>query len=255
MGKPRVSCGIVTYNNADIIEKCISSLQDYTRDCDLKIYVYDNHSSDQTAELVHDRFKDVRVFRGRSNKGFGCGHNRIASRVTDADYHVVVNPDIVVDTDVISQMALYMDVHPEIGILIPKVKNIDGTEQFLPKYQPNFKYVILSKFKPWAYYRRIYTRQDDQVTEPVTCENISGSFFLIRKSLFDELGGFDERYFMYFEDADLARRAAAKAKLVYHPGVYVYHAWKRDNTGSLRGVRIFLTSMLKYMIRWRDFLK
>lgn len=253
MKKLHVTCGIVTYNNADIIEKCIGTLLEYTKGCSIRIYVYDNHSSDGTVELIQKKFKQVRIIAKKSNKGFGYGHNRILQSLPQADYHIVVNPDIMVDTDVVTQMAEYMEANKNIGILIPKVLNTDGTEQFLPKYQPNFKYVIMSKFKHWKHYRDIYTRKNDQIKEPVKCENISGSFFMIRRSLVEELHGFDERYFMYFEDADLARRANQKADLVYNPNVYVYHAWKRDNTGNIRGICIFLKSMLKYALKWKGF--
>ena len=74
---------------------------------------------------------------------------------------------------------------------------------------------------------------------------------MIRTELFKDLGGFDERYFMYFEDADLSRRVRQKADVVFYPKIAVYHGWKRDNTKNLRGIRIFLTSMAKYFWKWK----
>lgn len=74
---------------------------------------------------------------------------------------------------------------------------------------------------------------------------------MIRTTIFKEQQGFDERFFMYFEDADLSRRVRKKADIVFYPNTFVYHAWKRDNTRSLKGIKIFLTSMVKYFWKWR----
>lgn len=256
MGKQFVTGGIVTYNNADIIEKCIGSILANTKDCKFRLYVYDNCSVDGTAALVKEKFPQVVVIENKENKGFGYGHNQIIRRVK-SKYHTVINPDIVVDTDVISQMADYMAMQPQnarkIGILLPKVLNPDGTEQYLPKMQPNFKYVILSKFSRFKHYRNEYTRSDENIQGPVVCENISGSFFMADTALLKRLHGFDQRYFMYFEDADLGKRMAQIANIVYHPDYYVYHEWKRDNTRSLRGICIFFTSMIKYIFKWKRF--
>lgn len=254
-----VTGGIVTYNNADIIEKCIESILKYTKNCQFKLYIYDNCSKDGTPMVIKEKFPQVSVIEGQENKGFGYGHNQILRRVK-SKYHAVINPDIEVDTDVISQMAVYMDNvnklrenQKKTGILLPKVLNPDGSEQHLPKMQPNFKYVILSKFGKFNYYRDEYTRAKEVFDMPVICENISGSFFLIDTGLFKQLHGFDRRYFMYFEDADLARRLKDEADIVYHPDYYVYHEWKRDNTKSMKGIRIFLSSMIKYILKWKRF--
>ena len=74
---------------------------------------------------------------------------------------------------------------------------------------------------------------------------------MVRTDIFRKANGFDERFFMYFEDADLSRRIRKKASIVFYPNAYVYHAWKRDNTRSLKGIRIFLISMMKYFWKWK----
>lgn len=74
---------------------------------------------------------------------------------------------------------------------------------------------------------------------------------MVRTDVFRKANGFDERFFMYFEDADLSRRIRKKAAIVFYPNVYVYHAWKRDNTRSFKGIRIFLISMVKYFWKWK----
>lgn len=253
MEKHFVTGGIVTYNNEKIIKKCIRTILEYTKNIDFKLYVYDNCSCDGTVSVIEQNFPEVTVMRSRKNEGFGRGHNRIMAQV-DSVYHVLINPDIVAETPVIEQMVSYMEKHQSIGILLPKVLNTDGTEQFLPKRQPDFKFVVMSKFAPFKYYRKLYTGETEIADRPVKCQNISGSFFIIKTEILKALGGFDERYFMYFEDADLAQRVInAGGSIVYHPDFCVYHEWKRDNTRSMRGICIFLCSMFKYMLKWKRF--
>lgn len=253
MGKHLITGGIVTYNNEKIIERCIEAILEQTATIDFKLYVYDNCSSDGTVKLIEDNFPEVILIKSKENRGFGYGHNRILQNV-ESKFHVLINPDIIIDTPVIQQMTSYMSKHPAISILLPKVLNMDGSEQFLPKRQPNFKFVILSKFAPFGYYRKVYTGENETGDRPIKCQNISGSFFVIKTGLMKALNGFDERYFMYFEDADLARRVLNRdGCIVYHPDFYVYHEWKRDNTRNMKGIRIFLQSMLKYVMKWKGF--
>lgn len=248
--KVKISAGIVTYNNIASIIECITLLLKHTAHDDFSLYIYDNHSSDTTVEMIKEKFPNVKVLCGSKNKGFGYGHNQILKKV-HSDYHVIINPDIYLKTDVISQMAQYMEKHPDIVQLTPEIRNIDGSIQYLPKRDPSFKFVVLSKFKPFSHYRSVYTRSDEVISEPVRIASSTGCFSMVKTETMKKINGYDERFFLYFEDADLSRRLRKYGKIVYHPGMYVYHAWKRDNTRSLRGICIFLQSMLKYYVKWK----
>ncbi|MBR0085733.1 MAG: glycosyltransferase family 2 protein [Lachnospiraceae bacterium] len=248
--KLKVTGSIVTYNNAEDIENCIRSILTCTKGVRFTLYVIDNASTDDTLDIVKKNFPQVRIIRNRNNIGFGKGHNRMLPHL-DSDYHVVINPDITLTRDTITELAAFMEKNKQAGIVSPKVLNPDGTEQYLPKRQPKFSYVMLSKFKPFKKYRDIYTMKDTAFTKAAAVGNVTGSFFMIRSELFKELNGFDDRYFMYFEDADIARSVREKGlRAVFYPKTNVIHKWKRDNTKSLKGIRIFLTSMLKYDRKW-----
>lgn len=253
--KIQVSGGIVTYNNIDEIEKCLKSILEYTKDCNFKLYVFDNHSTDGTPEFIREHFPEAILMESDQNMGFGAAHNEILKR-TESRYHAVINPDIFMDTDALSQMADYLEEHREgeerVVVVTPEIRNLDGSVQYLPKRDPNFKYIFLSKIKPFSYFRRQYTRADEMMVKPTRVLFCTGCFFMIRTDLMKKLGGFDDQFFMYFEDADLSRRARRYGQMIYHPGIYVYHAWKRDNMHSIKGNRIFLTSMKKYYKKYRS---
>ena len=246
----KISAGIVTYNNAKEIVPCLSSLIKHTADLDLQIYVFDNASQDDTVFIIKNQFPQVHVIESEENLGFGKGHNRIKDEI-QSEYHMVVNPDIVFTENVVQKLYGFLEKYSRAGQVTPKILNEDGTEQFLPKKDPTFAYVIMSKFPPFRHYREEYTRAKEEFKKPTRIMSSTGCLFMIRTALFKKLNGFDERYFMYFEDADLSRRVRKYADVVFYPNACAYHGWKRDNTKSIRGVRIFLTSMIKYFWKWK----
>lgn len=246
----QVSGCIVTYNEEDIIEECVASLLARTQGVDFTLTISDNCSQDRTVPLLEEKFPQITIRRNEKNGGFGYGHNQVLDTLT-SKYHVVINPDIILKEDAISNMVDYMEEHPEVGMITPKVLNFDGTEQFLPKRNPSIRYVVLSKFKPFRKHRQFYTRELDQLNTPTEVEVCSGCFFLIRTELFQRIRGFDNRYYMYFEDADISRMVRQEGyPLIFYPETNVYHKWNRANTRSVKGIVRFLTSMVKYFQKW-----
>jgi hypothetical protein len=247
--KVKVSGCIVTYNNASMISECVESILKWTKDLDFTLYISDNHSTDGTVELIRRKFPEAVIIENEQNKGFGEGHNRVLNRL-DSNYHFVINPDILVTEDVFSVLCQYLEEHKDVAMITPKILNEDGTEQFLPKRNPTIRYMIISKFKPFKHYRKIYTRELEHLNEPTEVDFCTGCFFGIRTTVFKRLKGFDRRYFMYMEDADLSRMVRKKYRIIFDPEVFVYHKWSRENTRSMRGILRWFKSMVKYFMKW-----
>lgn len=246
----KISGCIVTYNGGDEVVSCIESILSYTKNIDFTLYVSDNFSTDNTVELIRHHFPEVIVLENEKNGGFGYGHNQVIP-LLNSDYHCVINPDIVVDSEVISNLVNYLQEHSQIGLITPKILNQDGTEQYLPKRNPKFSYVILSKFPGLKKFRREYTRQDEEFNQPTEVDFCTGCFFLTPTEVFKKMGGFDDHFYMYFEDGDLSRRVKkAGYEVVFHPLEQVYHHWHRENTKNIKGILRFLHSMIKYFVRW-----
>lgn len=152
-------------------------------------------------------------------------------------------------------MAAYMESHKDVVVMTPKIFNTDGTEQFVPKKRPKFKYIFAgrfeNKFKRCYKLRSEYTLRDVSVTEPTEIDCCSGCFMFCRTSALLRVGGFDERYFLYFEDADLTRELQKYGKAMYVPDCSVTHAWHRDVTRSNKARKIALRSMFSYFGKWR----
>lgn len=245
----KVTGSIVTYNNSHIIRECIQSILEQTRNVDFTLYVVDNGSTDGTVELVRRHFDQVKIIENGRNLGFGHGHN-LAIKEANSEYHAVINPDITLAEDTVSKLCGYLESNPDVLMITPRILNEDGTEQFLPKYCPTIRYVIISKLKPFRYLRKRYTREQEHLSVPTEVEFCTGCFFVARTALLQELKGFDTRFFMYCEDADLSRRVRQKGKIIFYPSVCATHKWGRENTRSFKGVLRFLSSLFKYFCKW-----
>ncbi len=246
-----VTIGIVTYNSADKICNLLQSIEEFTSlPNGYQVYVVDNCSTDNTMDLVKQNFPQVQVVNSPENRGFGFGHNQVIPLI-ESRYHAVVNPDIVLHENVFGALVSYLDEHPEAVLATPKVLSPDGSEQYLPKRLPTVKYMTLGRLskivKPLEKVRREYTRADEEFTEPTAIDFCTGCFMLMRTEAFKALGGFDDQFFMYCEDADLSRRLAQYGQLMFLPDVTVEHQWEQASGHSLKFLRIHLDSMRKYM--------
>ena len=215
----------------------------------LKIYVFDNSSSDGTVLKIR-RSGLAKVIPLEKNKGFGAGHNEILN-YDIGKYHFVVNPDITVEDDVISDMVDFMEQNPDIVMCMPKILNKDGSEQKLPKEIPTAKRLFLGRLAPlggpFMKIRSEYIWENRDITEPADINFCSGCFFCIRSEVFKKLNGFDERFFMYLEDADITLRAKKFGRVVIAPQFSVVHEWKRESTKSLKYLLIHTSSALKFL--------
>lgn len=247
-----VTGSIVTYNNISTIAKTLETLFGETKDIDFKLYVLDNGSSDGTPEFIEKNYPDVTVIRSGKNVGFGAGHNIIINQV-ESKYHAVINPDIVLTQNAVKKMADYMDENSDIGLLSPRICFPDGRDQILGKRNPHLKYLVASRLRgdePSKLLRE-YAMLDCDLSKPTEIENATGCFMFIRTDILKSIGGFDDGFFMYFEDADLARRINEVSKCVYYPDAVVNHVWGRDSKRNFKLMLVHINSMLRYFRKWK----
>lgn len=254
MSKVKVSVCVVTYNNKDEIINLIDSVFNNTKGVSFKFYLVDNNSSDGTANFIEERYKEkIEIIKNKDNKGFGYAHNKVLDLI-DSDYHIIINPDISFDKDVISDLCKFMDENPDVGVVTPKVLYENGDQQHLPKKDPKFKYILAGKleriFKSFSKIRKEYTMADINIDRPIEIEFCTGCFMMIRTDLFKKLKGFDDKFFMYLEDADLSRRAREYGKVIFTPNVCVNHLWHRASSKKLKFLFIHISSMIKYFKKW-----
>ena len=145
-------------------------------------------------------FPGVTLLPQKGNIGFGRANNAVLPHLR-SKYHLIMNPDVTFDPDLLGRMVSYMENHPGIAILTPRVLNEDGTEQYLPKKRIAVHYLLsglLEKFGGiFRRWRDEFTMADMEVRHPVPVEFATGCFLLIRTDVFLHLKGFDPRFFLY----------------------------------------------------------
>ncbi len=253
MEKSMLSASIVVYGSAEQAEITIKSVLENTKKYPLSLYVIDNASPDD-AVCKLSKISSIKLIELKQNVGFGEGHNTVLNEKL-GKYHAVINPDIELDSDALSKLVDIMEENPDIAMITPKILGEDGTEQCLPKRNPTLRYLLWGRLSRlggvFKKIRKEYTREDENLEKMTDIEFCTGCFFLIRSEIFDKIGGFDKRYFMYMEDADLSRQVKKYGRVVFEPTVWVKHLWKRESAKKLKFLLLHLSSALKYLKKWR----
>ncbi len=253
MAKDMLSASIVVYGGAEQAKITVASVLENTKKYPLTLYVIDNASPDDTVQKLRE-ISDISLIELKENVGFGCGHN-VVLRQNTGKYHAVINPDIELDSDVLAHLVDTLEENPDIALISPKIIGEDGNEQCLPKRHPTFKYLFLGRLSRlggvFKKIRKEYTRENEIFEGLTDIEFCSGCFFVIRSEVFKQIGGFDRRYFMYMEDADLSHEALKYGRVVFDSTVTVRHLWKRESAKSLKFLLIHLSSAFKYLKKWR----
>ena len=252
MSNYTVSGCIVTYNNMKSIGDTLQSLFEQTKDISFKLYIVDNGSTDGTVEFIEENYPEAKVIRTPENIGFGAGHNFILEFL-QSDYHAIINPDILIRDNVLKTICDYMEENSDAGLVSPKICFPDGRLQILGKRYPKLRYLAASRLRndeePGKLLRE-YAMLDRDPDSEMDIESASGCFMVIRTPLFKKLGGFDDRYFMYFEDFDLSRTVNLHSKVRYYPKAVIYHVWGRDSKRDMKLKMIHIKSMFKYFAKW-----
>lgn len=253
MMNPKVTGCIVTYNNMKSIGTAIETVLKFTNPEWFRLYVIDNGSTDGTTDFIREKFPQVCLVETGTNSGFGTGHNMVLPMI-DSEYHIVINPDIEIRDNAIEKIVEFMDSNSDIGVVSPKICFPDGREQILGKRNPHLKYLIASRLRNESEPSKLlreYAMLDCDLSSVTDIENTTGCFMVFRTSVFKVLGGFDSKYFMYFEDADIARRANKITRVVYYPDAIIYHVWGRESKRNMKLMLIHIKSMFRYFFKWK----
>lgn len=236
----KLSICIPTYNARDWIEQCLESIDTHAPSCAFEIVAVDDHSTDDTVAIVRAKFPHVRLFTNAKNLGFSKTVN-IGVRASRGEYLLVLNNDTWIHPHALDALVEYLDRHPDAGIVGPKVVCGDGSlQQQCRRRIPTPLGALLyftrlsqrfAKSPRFAQY--LMTASDDRQTTPV--DAVSGSCMLIRRGVLDQIGLFDEAFYLYGEDMDLCWRAKlAGWQVIYHPDGVVTHFGGQGGTGKRR---------------------
>lgn len=253
-----LTVSIVVYKEYSDVKQVINLIEQYTdKSIRKKVYIIDNTDKEsiniterEKLEQLIDAYHDVEYISTGINIGFGKGHNYVLDKL-DSKYHAIVNPDILFVEDAFLKILRYMDDN-NIGMCIPRIEDNEGNLQAVYRRDLTISDMFIRMFLKNCFKKRQYyhTMQDMDYTKPFQVPFGQGSFLVIRTSLYKEIGGFDDRFFMYVEDADLCRRVNEKAELMYFPDAKVIHRWEKGSHKDKKLLMYHIRSTIEYFKKW-----
>lgn len=248
----KLTASIVTYRTSTT--ELLNCLELLVHDIVDHIYVIDNSPDERLKEIV-DRYDDAEYIPRHDNPGYGAAHNEALRRVLNrnTEYHLVINTDIAFEPEVLTSLLAFMDRHPDVGQIQPRVIYPGGKEQNSARLLPTPLDLFGRRFIPcWKSTKRnlrfeLANRPKDEI---LNLPYHQGSFMLFRMSALRHVGLFDERFFMYPEDIDITRRVHELYATIYYPLVTVTHQHRASSYKSFRMLIIHIVNMVKYFNKW-----
>ena len=217
---------IVNYESGPALLRCVD---DWRSDGATEVVIVDNGSDDGSVDRVRTRYPDLEIVVPGRNLGYGAAANRGVA-VTDTPTVLVCNPDLEVRPGTLAALDRALADHPSWALVGPLIRNPDGDRYPSARRFPSLidagGHALLGIFAPDNRFTRSYQHHelDDVGEDPVEVDWVSGACFLVRRSAFEQVGGFDEAYFMYLEEVDLCwRLARAGWSAGYVPVAQVTH--------------------------------
>lgn len=229
-----------------------------------RISLVDNDDNPRLAPADFSRFDQqlqalgivFEVLGGHGNVGYGRGHNLVIHRTAD-DYHLVLNPDVELAPDSLTIGLKYLQENPDAAVVSPYAEGRDGKQQHLCKRHPSLFTLLVRGFLPAGLKARFEHRLAHHEMRDLPADRpsdgiplVSGCCMLCRADPLREVGGFDERYFLYFEDFDLSLRLGARARLVYLPGMKIRHYGGNAAGKGWRHIGLYLRSAWRFFNTW-----
>lgn len=244
-----VSIIVVSYNAKEHLERCLAAVAGGPHE----VIVVDNASTDGSPELVRERFPSVRLVESGENRGFGAGNNA-GMRVASGRYFLLLNSDAWPVGDAIDALVRFADANPEAGVAGPKIVGTDGRLQASVRGFPTLwrlatEYFFLRKLAPRSRALNAFYGAGFDYGSVRDADFLMGAVLLLRREAVDEVGGFDESFFMFSEETDLCfRMHRAGWRVEFFPGAEFVHVggastkpeWGRMFREQLRGHLRFL---------------
>lgn len=251
-----ITCGLVSYkNDRRILSEAINSF--LNTNLNVKLFLVDNSPTDELHNICLD--ERVEYIHNPSNPGFGAAHNIVLNKAIELNskYHVVLNPDVYFKRHTLEQLVGFMNANPDVGHVMPKVLYPDNSMQYLCKTNPTPFDLFARRFMPgfmkkWFKSRmeRYEYRDRDYDQTMFNIPYLSGCFMFLRTETLKKVGLFDDKIFMYIEDADLTRRFLEVSKTAYYPGAIVYHHFAKGSHKNWKLTWYSIHGAFIYFNKW-----
>lgn len=247
-----ISIIIINWNTKDLLKNCLNSVYQTINNLTFEIIVVDNASSDESIKMLETDFPKVIIITNQTNRGFGAANNQ-AFAIMKGRYALLLNTDALLTPEAVNKLWTFCETNSPAAIACGQLLNADGSKQnsiasfpSLPALAANtslLEYLFPKKFPSKRYQR----------TQPIEVDSAIGACMMIRKKALDEVGFFDERYFFFFEETDLAYSMHQAGWKTYHiPDAYIYHLQGQSIGGNIRSRIEFYRSRYKFLSKWHS---
>lgn len=246
---PIVSVIIVTYNSEDELPACLNSIEQQSIPCEA--FIIDNASTDSSAMVIKQfaaRFSGIHPILNNNNRGLAAANNQPLG-LCRGKYILILNPDTILEQDTLSKLVDYLEKQPGVGVVGPRFYFEDGSPHTSYHYTWSFWNILLWRTVPYVVLRSLYDRFARYPETEVFF--VSGACLMIRRELFEKLGGYDKTYFLCVEDAaDLCLRAWKEGySTVFYPEARIVHMTGRSREGINYFARILNYNGCIYYLR------
>lgn len=242
----KISASIVIYNEDKEVLKRV--IEDYLAiELDRELIIVDNSSKSTLREFC-ESYSGVTYVFSRKNIGFGAGHNLAFSYTSKrSNLHLIINPDVYFDSAEMKEFLEWLATEKDKSLAIPKVLNPDGSIQNTVRNIPT----LMALLK-----RKLHIDHDELSINMYQISEIPfahGCFMAFKTEVFEKLGGFDERYFMYMEDVDIFIEAKEYGKTVINPTYKIYHQYRKGSSKNLKLFFWHLISVIKFFTKHKRY--
>jgi len=255
-----VSVIIVNYNTHDFLEECLNSIIRFTKNIEYEIIVVDNNSTDRTIEKFNNYFTKTKFVFNTENRGFGAGSN-LGIKNSNGKYCAFVNPDIVFTGNSLGKFYEFMEMHTDAGACGGVLTNYKGDIIYTYNKFPGYFWEFLQSMGTGSEY--IIDKLNNKIRNNENLyfevDWLIGAFMFIRKDIIDKLNGFDENFFLYYEDVDIQKRIKDSGYRIFClKNVEIKHA-EQSSVKSIEGENVYFYHMCRskiiYMKKHFNFLK
>ena len=241
---------IVNYNVKEFLQNLLTSLSKAVANLSTEIIVVDNGSDDGSVELLRDKFPQVALIANKDNLGFSKANN-LGLKIAKGKYLLLLNPDTIIQEDTFEKLIKFFHTHQDAGMTGCKILNPDGTLQLacrrsFPGPWTSFCKVsglssMFPRSKLFARYNLTYMNEN----QSYEVDAVSGSFMMVRREVYEKIGGLDEQFFMYGEDLDWCYRVQQAGWKVYyvHETTIIHYKGESTKRSSLDETKIFYNAM------------
>lgn len=243
---------IVNWNTKDLLRNCLNSIYKTINNLIFEVIVVDNASADGSVEMLENEFPSVTRIINQENKGFGAANNQ-AFLIMKGKYALLLNSDTVLTSDAVNKLYNFFDTNEKTGIVCGQLLNADGSKQNSVASFPSLLTLstntsLLEFLLPGWFPSKRYKH-----TLPIEVDSAIGACMMIRKKALDEAGIFDERYFFFFEETDLAYMMRLKGWKIYHiPDAFIYHLQGQSIGHNINSRIEFFRSRYQFLKKWHN---